>query len=795
MKRLFFSICVSLLAVVGIAVFSSAAPAKNAKAKRAATNVVSQGGLQVRGVELLRGGKPVVVRVVQSSGLRNLSPEAAKAFLKSVKSAGAQVVLTNAFTFTSGASAGLLGTEGKVNETEWTSLDALVASAREEGLGLLLSLSSGPEEARWVAWAGGSNAGVFFRDFRVQQWFREAVKSMATRVNSKTHLAYGSDPSIWGWVLSDLPVNVGGSPKEINHWVQESAVFLKTLAPHQSVLLGLSPTPEEGVDAASVAGVANVDFILLHMPKVTGEKAAADWALQMGRPVVAMWSQAPQGFLGSGVAGLMVGTDGIAETDREAVLQKAWAGMGNVAASNSEIFKNFEIVQGAAPKLKDGATVRVSVTLSQSAKVTLRWGQDGSMEGRVEGPETTQYEFSLGSLIADHDLSVQVEARKADGTVALSDRKTLRVPAVTPLVLTPAPESKNFITVKDGRFYDGEKPWRYVGTNNYYLNHIDDKTRDSIFADARSLGMKVMRVWAFGEGVDKPKDQMQDWEKRRYFTLAPGKYDEENLKHLDALVASAGKHGIRLIVGLANNWTDYGGAPQWAAYFGYKDKDDFFDKPEVQKAFRDYVRMLTTRVNTVTGVAYKDDPTIFAWDLMNEPECKRDQTGAVLLKWVSDTSSFLKKDIGVKQLVTTGLEGFRATQGKHYSGTDFVGSQDCPTIDFATYHIYPASEYTRWNLATTKSVIERYVHDGHDLLHKPVVMEEFGLPMTDPKYDKPIWIREMMKTFFAAGGDGVNYWMIIDPDYRYGDGNEFDRTKTEMANAFSVTAQELEASK
>jgi mannan endo-1,4-beta-mannosidase len=401
----------------------------------------------------------------------------------------------------------------------------------------------------------------------------------------------------------------------------------------------------------------------------------------------------------------------------------------------------------------------------------------------------------LDALIANHDLSVQVEARKADGAVVLSDRKTIHVPAVTALVLNPAPESKNFITVKDGHFYDGDKPWRYVGTNNYYLNHIDDKTRDSIYTDARALGMKVMRVWAFGEGVEKPKEQMQDWEKRRYFTLGPGKYDEDNLKHFDSLLASAGKHGIRLIVGLANNWADYGGAPQWAAYFGYKDKDDFFDKPEVQKAFRDYVRMLTTRVNTVTGVAYKDDPTIFAWDLMNEPEYKRDQTGAVLLKWVVDTSSFLKKDVGVKQLVTTGLEGFRATQGKHYSGTDFVGSQDCPTIDFATYHIYPSSEYTRWNLATTKAVIERYVHDGHDQLHKPVVMEEFGLPMTDPKYDKPIWIRTLMKTFFDAGGDGVNYWMIIDPDYRYGDGNEFSRNMTEIANTFSVTAQELEASK
>jgi len=31
------------------------------------------------------------------------------------------------------------------------------------------------------------------------------------------------------------------------------------------------------------------------------------------------------------------------------------------------------------------------------------------------------------------------------------------------------------------------------------------------------------------------------------------------------------------------------------------------------------MQRVLTRKNTVTGLLYKDDPTIFSWELMNEP--------------------------------------------------------------------------------------------------------------------------------------------------------------------------------
>ncbi|KAF0912297.1 hypothetical protein E2562_013977 [Oryza meyeriana var. granulata] len=284
---------------------------------------------------------------------------------------------------------------------------------------------------------------------------------------------------------------------------------------------------------------------------------------------------------------------------------------------------------------------------------------------------------------------------------------------------------------------EGGRTIYFSGFNAYWLMMMasDPARRGAVataFRQASAHGLNLARTWAFSDGGDQPLQS------------SPGVYDEAMFQGLDFVIAEARRHGIYLLLCLTNNFDDFGGKRQyvrWAADAGHNltSADDFFTSPVVKSYYKNHVKTVLTRVNTLTGVAYKDDPTILAWELMNEPRCDADPAGGKVQAWVEEMAPYVKRVDGGRHLVTAGMEGFYG-DGEHeskelnpwgiYYGTNYVATHRAAGVDFATIHLYPdvwlwgstADEQAAFFRNWTRSHIDATAA----YLGKPLLVTEYG---------------------------------------------------------------------
>ena len=50
---------------------------------------------------------------------------------------------------------------------------------------------------------------------------------------------------------------------------------------------------------------------------------------------------------------------------------------------------------------------------------------------------------------------------------------------------------------------------------------------------------------------------------------------------------------------------------------GQRDYKQFFTDPKIIAEFEEHIRAVLNHKNVLTGIAYKDDPTILAWENCN----------------------------------------------------------------------------------------------------------------------------------------------------------------------------------
>ena len=291
---------------------------------------------------------------------------------------------------------------------------------------------------------------------------------------------------------------------------------------------------------------------------------------------------------------------------------------------------------------------------------------------------------------------------------------------------------KYFVTVKGDKLMDGDAELRFISCNVPNLSYIEDylpfsgtnqwrlpdefEIRDALMS-IKQMGGKVARIYVFS--VRKEGDTVEI-----FHVEDPGKFNEETFKTFDKVLQIANEVGIRLIVPFVDNWHWWGGPKEYAAFRG-KAKDAFWTDEQLIADFKKTIEFVLNRTNTITGIPYKQDKAILAWETGNEISPP--------FSWTKEIAAYIKS-MDPNHLV---LEGTGAREISKEALED-------PNLDILATHYYhnakAAVDYIVKNRQMTKG-------------KKPFIVGEFGIVPTED-------IRMIADTVINQGLAGAMIWSL-----------------------------------
>ncbi|XP_047320192.1 mannan endo-1,4-beta-mannosidase 7-like [Impatiens glandulifera] len=362
-------------------------------------------------------------------------------------------------------------------------------------------------------------------------------------------------------------------------------------------------------------------------------------------------------------------------------------------------------------------------------------------------------------------------------------------------------KSNKFIRAKGVQFILNGKPFYANGFNAYWLMYIgtDPSERYKVttaFSDAGKHGLSIARTMAFNDGAGN-----------RTLQSSPGIYNEPVFQGLDFAVSEAKEYGLKVIMCLVNNFDSFGGKKQyveWGRSKGEKIESDdgFYTNVVVKEMYKNHVKTVVNRLNTITGVIYKDDPTIMSWELINEPRCPSDPSGATIQSWIKEMAAYVKS-LDKNHMVDIGMEGFygpshaerQQNNPNFLVGTDFIDNNQIVDIDFSTVHTYPDGWYKdvgeEKEVAVLNDWINSHLQDAENIIKKPLLFAEFGKNNKDMGYNigqRDRMFETIYSTIYSSAGkggaaSGAIFWHLLTTGMDYlRDGYEIILSETTSTN-------------
>ena len=287
---------------------------------------------------------------------------------------------------------------------------------------------------------------------------------------------------------------------------------------------------------------------------------------------------------------------------------------------------------------------------------------------------------------------------------------------------------RNFITKDGSKLMDGDKEFRFFALASSNLHQNEEQIlpdNSNRFPDEFEIRDTLMSIHQMGGTATrcftlsiKNKGGRQD---APVYVEGIRQYNEDAFRTLDKVLQICDELDIRLIFPIIDSHTFWGwrGVKEFAAFRG-KTGDEFWYDPQLKEDYKNLVYDLLNRKNFYTGVAYKDDPAILAWQLGNE-----------MYVYVYD-NHMLDKDTWMGKITNWSVEmaAYIKSIDKNHLVMEGGGNTDVflkdPNIDIISKHYY---EY--WNRLSFRST-DLAALNKEDMQQakkagKVLIADEFGM--------------------------------------------------------------------
>lgn len=291
-----------------------------------------------------------------------------------------------------------------------------------------------------------------------------------------------------------------------------------------------------------------------------------------------------------------------------------------------------------------------------------------------------------------------------------------------------------FIEARGGRLHLEGKEFRFVSWNIPNLHLVEDNfeflgTSSWRWPDEFEINDALESVRQMGGTVVRPyviSVRRDDGDMGQHVHVTgPGQFNEAGFRALDQVLKIAAEKNVRVILPLVDNWKWWGGVEQYAAFRG-KTSAEFWTDRQLIDDFKQTIRFIVNRKNTLTGRLYRDDPAIFGWETGNELDAPP--------QWTREIAALLK-ELDPNHLVI---------DGRSLHGVTPESLRD-PNVDVLTTHHYPN---TGNNNAESVIAAIRQI-DGK----KPYFVGEFGfIPVPEAK--------RILQTVIDRNVSGALYWSL-----------------------------------